>query len=133
MDAALKNQLFAIAPEFTNTPEPTLDAVYAEVSLVVDPKKFGIPGMALAVAHALTLGARAVSSGGQGGSAGPVTQMAEGQLSISFGSPNSAGYGTAHAFWSSTSYGARLWAMFRAKLVMPRNRMVGMPGYGSNC
>lgn len=110
------NAFNGIAPEFATTPPETVDLAYQEASMIVSYTKFGAVGVGLAMAHILTLQARAASGGG----VGPVTSETEGQLSRSWGNVAT----NTSAYWGTTSYGLRLWALMRAKLFGPRNRMM---------
>lgn len=108
------NAFNGIAPEFATTPEPTVDLAYQEAAMLVSYTKFGAVGMGLAMAHILTLQTRSAAGGG----IGPVTSETEGQLSRTWGNVAS----NTQAYWGTTSYGLRLWALMRAKLFLPRNR-----------
>lgn len=74
----------------------------------------------LATAHELTLDARGAS--GTAAVSGPVSSETEGQLSRSYAQAKLSGGWD--AYWNSTPYGTRFWALVQAHTVMPLNRMV---------
>lgn len=81
-------------------------------------------GLALAVAHALTLAMRIEAAGGSSPAAGPIISEKEGELSRTYANNAGAGAaGTTPAHWASTHYGQMYWDLVRSQTFGPRTRM----------
>lgn len=117
--AALRAEVRTLAPEFTSTPDATIDAAARWGEQIVGATAYGdsyLTGLALATAHALSqaLAASGGSTGATPGSmpAGPMTSVQTMRLSQSFGSAAGAGAYTpksgGDAALMQTSYGRLL-------------------------